>query len=214
MAPHLPPELLQEILALALADSSAHERQQTRLGFGAVSKAWRASVDDWKQVEIVDYKQLAKLTAKMESLSCADSLGDGCEDVGRRIDQVYLELVGDPGAAAVTQTQASFTRFLSLAPNITSLALIIGRRSLVDSDLLNQYPSDDYDGSEDEDLLGPIIGPALCKLEHVRHFLLGDDCDSDEPWLSTLWLKRSVARKQQTNPRSATDIPLAFTTGS
>lgn len=67
MPPHLATELLQQILALALEDGSPGQRQQTRHAFGLVCTAWHYSIHRWREVDVVEAKQAARLAGVLRA---------------------------------------------------------------------------------------------------------------------------------------------------
>ncbi len=180
MAPTLPPELLQDILALALLDEPPASRQQTRLAFGAVCRGWRAAVDEWKQVEVIGHEQLFRLLVQLTV---------GPAQPGRLIRTLHLELVGRPDARTVKRTQGDLDRILSLVPHIAQLTLEVSKRSLVERALLARQ--DDQDEDDVEDWFGPAVGPALSGLRELVSFtLVGPAGWQHFPWLSCAWLRR------------------------
>lgn len=187
MSPSLPPELLQEILALALEDEPPAGRQQTKLAFGAVNRGWRNAVNEWKEMEILDPQQLSKLVDKMARPPAAPD----ADPVGSLVRSIHLELVGLSCVHVVDQTRRAFAKFFSLAPNVERVEMLVSRYCLVDPAVLDLERDEGYDGHDDEDLVGPVIGPALSRLHKVRHFSLNGPGDYQEnPWLSGMWLKR------------------------
>ncbi len=187
MSPSLPPELLQEILGRALEVEPPAARQQTRIAFGAVCRLWRVSVNEWKALEVLNPPQLHKLVNNMSRLPVAA----GSEPAGTLVRSVHLELLGASCVHVVKQTVRDFNKLVSLIPNVEKVVMIVSRGTLVDPALMDEDQGEDYDGHDDQDLVGPVIGPALSTLRKVKHFVLSGPGDLfNDPWLSGLWLKR------------------------